>query len=592
MLKAFFQSKEEKIRQKIDGHIADGMTQLSQKFYNGAMIEFDKAMEISPDDVYPRLLEELSNAASSGQLESALAIGLNLIKKNNEDYELANKLGNYARELKDYNQANSLYKTSLKIKKNYEWAFYNLAASQAKVDIFDEAIKSSLSKFENVKDYILPDYIGDEDIIQQYTEKAGEEKQAKFIAKLEKMTIERDQLVETGHAVEAKGLDLKIEKIKELSSKVDFEDILKEFQQEIKNDPENVKTHKFNLALHALQNNKPDVVLATLDGITQTDFDTVELLRALALEKKGLLNKAINKLHQLLGENEFNRYNNVNLGLLYRKANKRFLATKYLIKTAVLLDKSGGIYSMKELLKQTDELYEAGKQKKALNYYLIAVSEIPSADIWNKIGSIYVERKKYDDAVNAYREMKKLDPESQGAESKLQEIHDYYLDKGEQLFEDRKFKPAVDYFHKALRVLRLPETVKKTSDAYKQLNNAEKSKELLEEYQRLITEQKEKEQEEQRQQMILQGKQLLSKKDYIKAINTFETVFRMKVDRNVFMQLATLYKGLKRRNELASLEVRWEKMLVHDEKMKKFEKDQERMQQAGAEEEEEEEKMV
>ena len=86
MLKGLFQSKEERIRQKIDEHISEGMNHLSQKFYNGAMIEFDKAMELNPDAVYPRLVEELSNAASSGELESALAIGLNLIKKNSEDY--------------------------------------------------------------------------------------------------------------------------------------------------------------------------------------------------------------------------------------------------------------------------------------------------------------------------------------------------------------------------------------------------------------------------------------------------------------------------------------------------------------------------
>jgi len=81
MLKGLFQSKEDKIRVKVAEHIADGMTHLSQKFYNGAMIEFDKAMELNPEEVYPRLVEELSNAAASGELESALAIGLNLFKK-------------------------------------------------------------------------------------------------------------------------------------------------------------------------------------------------------------------------------------------------------------------------------------------------------------------------------------------------------------------------------------------------------------------------------------------------------------------------------------------------------------------------------
>jgi tetratricopeptide (TPR) repeat protein len=218
-----------------------------------------------------------------------------------------------------------------------------------------------------------------------------------------------------------------------------------------------------------------------------------------------------------------------------------------------------------------------------LNYFLIAASEVPTADIWSKIGSIYVEQKKYDDAAEAYRAMKRLDPNSAAAEIKLKEIHDYYLERGEVLFEERKFKPAVDYYHKALGALRIPETIKKTADAYKQLNNPDKEKELLEEWQRLIDEEKAREQETHRQKLITKGKQYLAQKDYRRAIEVYEQIFRMKVDRKIFMQLAALYKGLKKRDELSGLEKRWERMVLHEEKMRKFERDKEREQLAESE---------
>ena len=188
--------------------------------------------------------------------------------------------------------------------------------------------------------------------------------------------------------------------------------------------------------------------------------------------------------------------------------------------------------------------------------------------------------KKYDEAVEAFRSMAELDPKSKAADSKIKEIHDYYVEKGEKLFLDHKFKPAVDYYHKALGVLRLPETLKQTADVYKQLNNSEKEKELLEEWQKMMDEQKQQEQEQHRQKMILKGKTLLKQKNYIKAIETFEAVLRMKVDRKIFMQLAALYKGLKKGNDLAELERRFEKMLLHEEKMRKFEKEEERKSQA------------
>ncbi len=583
MLKGLFQSKEEKIRAKVAEHIADGMTHLSQKFYNGAMIEFDKAMELSPDEVYPRLVEELSNAASSGDLQSALAIGLNLFKKNNSDYELANKLGNYARELKDFKQADGLYKAALKVNKNYEMAFYNLAASQAKVDIFDEAVKSAIEKFDTAEGFILPDYIGGDKFLENMTQQVEDRKQIDYKDKIQDLTIERDKLIESGSAVEAQGIDIKIKHLKDNVNKVSAKDLIEAFKREITEDTDSANTHRFNLALYALHNKKPDEALDALDGLTQNDFETVDLIKAIALEQKGFSDEAIRKLIQLLGKNEFNRYNNANLGLMYRKRNKRFLSTKYLVKTAALLEKSSGIYSMKDLQKAADENYETGNLKKALNYFKIIASEVPTPEILNNIGSIHVEQKKYDEAVEAYRLMAEMDPKSKAADSKIKEIHDYYVEKGEVLFDDRKFKPAVDYYHKALGVLRLPDTLKKTADVYKQLNNPEKEKELLEEWQKLADEEKARVQEEHRQKTILKGKAYLKQKNYLKAIEIFEAVLRMKVDRNVFMQLAALYKGLKRRNDLVELEARWEKMVLHEEKMRKFEKEEERKMQAGNE---------
>ena len=54
----------------------------------------------------------------------------------------------------------------------------------------------------------------------------------------------------------------------------------------------------------------------------------------------------------------------------------------------------------------------------------------------------------------------------------------------------------------------------------------------------------------------------------------------MKVDKAIFVQLAALYRALKKNNDLADLEERWAKMLAHDEKLKRYEKEKEREQQS------------
>jgi tetratricopeptide (TPR) repeat protein len=580
MLKGLFQSREDKIREQVESHISEGMEHLSSKFYNGAMIAFDKAMELNPEVVYDRLLEELNNVAAAGETEAALAVGLNLLKQKNDDYVLANKLGNYARQLKDYKQANGLYKTALKIKGNYSIALYNLAASDAKVDIYDEAIMSVLSQFQNVEDYKLPDYVGDDDIVEQLTEIILEAKRAYVQEKLQELLLEKDIKKSADDIVGIKEIDLEIKSLKELGEEVSVDNLIIEFQKKIENDPENATNNRFNLALYALSHKHTGIALKALDEIAVDAFDTIDLLKAIALDQKGQRNKAIDMLITLLGKNEYDRYNNLNLGLMLRKAGKKFLSIKYLIKTAYLLNKSNGIYSMKELLIQANEDYTQGKTNKALSHLKIVVTEIPDPEIWIKIGIIYLEKKKYDDAVPALKQALKLDPKSENAHERLKEIHDYFFNKGNELATDRNFRPAADYLKKAFDTMRLPETAKKAAEIYKQIDNVPMETKMTAEWKKLIAEEKAREEENMRQTFIAKSKIYLDKENYSKAAETLEAAFLMKVDQNIYLQLVTLYKNMNKKEALESLEARWEKMQQKDEAFKKHQKELDRKQQS------------
>ena len=230
---------------------------------------------------------------------------------------------------------------------------------------------------------------------------------------------------------------------------------------------------------------------------------------------------------------------------------------------------------MKDLIQLANDLFEAGDLKKSLNYFLIASTEIPDTDIWYKIGSIYIEQKKYDEAVEAFRSLTKLDPESSIGEDKLLEISNYYFDKGEALLDDRKFKPAEEYYQKALTVLRRLETLKRLATVYKQMNSPEAEKEILIEIKEIEDENNRLAMEKKRQELITDGNAFFAHKNYPKAIAVFESVLRMKVDQKIFVQLATIYKGLKKKDELQDLVQRWEKMREHEDKMKKFQREQE-----------------
>lgn len=577
MFNDLFKSNEEKAKEEAFEHFQTGMKHLEGKFFNRAMIEFKKAMDLAHEEVYPRLMQELDSASSGGQLEAALAIGLNLLKENQQDYELANKLGNYARELGNFNQAESLYKMALRINRKFERAFYNLAACAARVEIYDDQVKSAVSVFEKIADYVLPDYMGpDPDPPATMTATLGEKLAKDKETKISDLQQQIAKHLEAGNQIEAESLQVDLDHAKALPVKVGPKEVIEEFKRLVEEDAEKAQQHRYNLGLYALSMNMPNEAIEAFSALPPSEFDLLELLLAIALDETGKLDEAIGKVTRILGENEFNRYSNVNLGLMFKKAGKRFLATKYLVKTAHLLEKSGGIYSMRELVRIAYESLDEGNLKKAKNYLEIAVTEIPDVKMWLSLGKIYSELKKYDEAVDALRKAVKMEPDNEEAHAKLREIHDYYADKGRSLEGERKLKPAAEYYHKALGVLRDPDTLKSAASVYKSLGNMDKADELILELHELERKEKELKAEEDRQEKILTAKKALQTRNFRAAVENLEAAFRMKVDKNVYLQLTSLYKALKKFGEMDDLAHRWEKMVEHEEKMKLYEREKER----------------
>lgn len=581
MLQDLFKSAEDKQREKAAEHFATGMQNIQDKFFNKAMIEFTKALELDREGMHKKMQLELSNFTASGDLNAALAVGMNLLNADRNNFKLANQLGNFARRQKDYKQAEGLYKMAIRANKQFDIAYINLAASAARVEYYDDSARSAVEKFSNVKGFVIPDFIGDDDFLKKMSEEIQIEKARKFAEEKQNLSQAIENAKINDEELEVLELEAKLKKGEEAVDKVSFKDLNRRFESLQENETGERKAVIYNQILYAIEKNKPDIALKQLKLLTAKDFEVVELLYALAWEQKGKPNMAVKKITAMLGKNEFNRYNNVNLGLIYRRLGKGFLANKYLIKTAFLLEKSGGLYSMKNLVQQAHELFDAGELRKALKFYKIASTEIPDQKILENMGVIFVDTKKYDEAIESFRKILAIDPKSEVANAKLLEIHDYYRDKGDSLLRDRKFQPAVDYMYKALDVLRLPDTIKQAATIYREMKNVDKERELMEEWNALMDQARIETQEKERQEKVVEGKTLLKQKDYMGAIDCFEAAFRMALDKNVFLQLAAIYKGLRKNKALTDLVTRWENMVAHEEKMKRYAKDEARAQSEG-----------
>ena len=110
MLDSFLKGREQKAQE----YLQKGLELIEDKFYKKVMIDIKRAMEMDTEFVYPKLMAMLEEYPRNGQEEASIAVGLNLLKENPNDFKLANKLGNFAREIKDYKQQIIFTSTQLK----------------------------------------------------------------------------------------------------------------------------------------------------------------------------------------------------------------------------------------------------------------------------------------------------------------------------------------------------------------------------------------------------------------------------------------------------------------------------------------------
>ncbi|MGK0288895.1 MAG: tetratricopeptide (TPR) repeat protein [bacterium] len=574
MLQSLF-NREDK-EGKINQHFNKGLQFIEDKLFNQAMIEFKKAMEIDHDTVYPKLLEELDNYSAAGNYEGVLAVGLNLLKDNSEDYELANKLGNCARQIGDYNQANNLYKHALQVNKKYKFSLYNLAASMAKVDRFDDQAISAVQKFDNITDFVLPEYFGNPQLVDEYKEEIKERKKISSTERIQGLQLEKEADSLTVDEIEK--INLEIEDLKKPNPAVHSEDILEHFDQLAEEQKEHAFEHLYNKGLYSLSIHNFQVATAIFGKLKQqsASFNYIDLGLVIAKAQEGDYDKAMDMLNKLLGKNRYNRYYNINMGLLYRKKSAPLLAFKYLILTDWLLEKSNGIYNISELEALADKKFEEGRYKDALQFYKVIASEAKTGTVWEKIGDIHLVQNHHEDALVPFQKALQISPKNATAKQKLLQIHKFFTEKGDALQQELKMKPAVENYEKGLRIFRDPETIKKAASIYHQMKNYEKEQSLMEEWHALQEEALKRKKEHERLDYLAKGKQFLKTRNYRSAIEHLESALRMKVDKDVFLTLAQIYKGLKKTADLQDLVGRWNKMVEHEEKMKKYEKIKER----------------
>lgn len=570
MLRPGLKKKKSKESAQIDPLLQKGLLLLQDKLYKQAVIELKVALENRPDLVIPELERLYDTYEEERETEKALAVGQVLlpVKKSSS---LANRLGNYSRKLGDYDQANILYRQALKLDSSNNTAFFNLAASMGRVAKYDDEVKECIRRYFTIRDFIIPEYLDDPDFEHNIRLLAENRKLEEKNRRMREFDMLRDDKVAIDQKLENPDLEKNLQSVIRRNVSVKTEDILKalaseeEKMEEALADPpagDSLKQYNqflFNSGLYALKNSW---VVEALEWFIKLKSNPVEirnldLCLALATEFNGQRSEAIRLMQEAANEDLDNRLININLAILYQKNRNRLQSLKYQAISASLLEKSEGLCYLSEISQQANLYFKQGKLEPARKLFRIIAADSKDINAWLRIGDIHLENKRYAEAVHAYKEIEKYEPDSRVVQEKLLEVHNYYKEKADSLYSDHKFSQAAVVYERAAKLVRQPDTLDQLINVYRKLNRNDLVQELYTEKQLLVEKEREKAEEEKRQQLVSKGQQLLKNRNFEAAISMFEEAFSIRADKDVFAYLAHIYKGLNRKRYLEDLMERW-----------------------------------
>lgn len=586
-----------KNRKAAKNKVAYGMSLLNANLFKRAAVEFQAALELSRVVTLKLLDIEYRELTLQNKPDATVAVGLVLLRERDQDYVLANRLGNFARQMQDYKQANDLYRKALRIKRNYAQAFYNLAASMGRVEKYDLSVKQTIDKYIATDEFITPDYQNNPQVVEEIITKLSEKKKKVLEDQIKQLTEEKKQKNKANEVYEVQKLTNDINRLKKISIEPTKEEVCEALKAIIVTSREKQATTEdqkkyhgdiFNLGLYYFSQGDAEQAGECFQDLKdyKCTIEYLDIMITLVKDMQGFDEEAIAELFELMKKERYNRYYNVNLGLLYKKAGNRLMACKYLAVGSALLEKSEGLYRVSDIMQFAEKKVEQGAFNKAINMYRIVALETNSEDAWQRIGQILLDQEKPSEAIKAFKEIIEFKPDSEQANAKLQEIHDMYCDRAEEIFKLRRFSQAAALYERALIAIRHPKTIERTAAVYRQLKKTEKVEELMGEHDDMLEKQKEAEKEKQRLIHIKKGKVFMKRKAWDMAIASLEAAFRMKLDKNVFVSLAHIYKGMRRTKEMEDLLYRWEKMNRYEDEMKRKYKDRKREAEAIKEEEE------
>ena len=488
ILEKFFSTDDPK--KELNSILERGKSLLEKNFYEWAAVEFNKALELDPKLAAETVTKLFQEMQGGGNPDGIISLGVNVLKTDPKNVELANLLGNTYRKKHNWNQAKNMYKLCLKHDPDFKNAIYNLAATNAKIEIADGNAVSAIAEFEKMTDFVLPDIQdGLENLIemqQHFTLDADEEREQQTEDVKEGNEIKEGTKVSSGNVKEDTNTSEKSDKkadekeIEAEGNSIDSEQTFNYIISNLEAESEEESKACFRLGIHCLQTMEGEIAKNVFKRLLMREKNNVDLrcFLVLAISIEGDIDNAIKTFQSILVRNPNHRYSTVNLGLLYKRKGMIQKSRVSFFTTFKLLERSQGNYNIDTCLQDADKFFEENRSKKALEIYEPLVPEITSQELLIRIAKLNADNNFWDEAFELYRRILRINRQNKEAREGIKTVHTAYLTAAENYLKKNDPKNAALVIDKALNIAVSKKLLQKAINLNHLLENENRAFEL------------------------------------------------------------------------------------------------------------------
>jgi len=550
ILEKFFSTDDP--NKELNSILERGKSLLEKNFYDWAAVEFNKALELDPKLAAETVTKLFQEMQGGGNPDGIISLGVNVLKMDPKNVELANLLGNTYRKKHDWNHAKNMYKLCLKHDPNFKNASYNLAAANAKIEIADGNAVSAIAELEKLTDFVLPD-IQEElgylvEIQQHFTPEKDQEseQQTEDVTEVKADSNEsadkKDK--EDTNNVEATDKKADEEGIEAEGNSIDSEQTFNYIISNLEAESEEESKACFTLGIHCLQTMEGKIAKNVFKRLLMREKENVDLrcFLVLAISLEDNIENAIKTFQSILARNPNHRYSNVNLGLLYKRKGMIQQSRVSFFTTFKLLERSQGNYHIDACLKDADKLFEENRTKKALEIYEPLVPEITSQELLIRIAKLNIDNKSWDEAFEIYRRILRINRQNKEAREGIKTVHTAYLTASENYLKKNDPKSAAVVIDKALSIAVSKKLLHKAININHLLENENRAFEL----EQMLKSYQNKEIQAEVQGKISQAEEAEKNGKYKSAVRYYEEAIKLDPQNSTLKKLVDLCVRIKR----------------------------------------------